>query len=146
MIDRIGHINIRTPLLEETLAFYERLMDLRRGDALTMTDQANNAWLFDDSGRAVVHVNKCPADEEVPAAGAPNRLNHVAFDIRDLPAMERRLEEMRLSFRKYPIETCPGLTLLVTQDPNGITLELAHGTDVVRQRVHPNTKEQATWQ
>jgi catechol 2,3-dioxygenase-like lactoylglutathione lyase family enzyme len=132
MIERIGHINIRTPLLEETLRFYERLVSLRRGDALTMTDQANNAWLFDDSGRAVVHVNKCMEGESIPDVGAPNRLNHVAFDIRDLDVMEARLKDMQLPYQKFPIESCPGLTLLVTRDPNGITLELAHGTQVVR--------------
>jgi len=132
MIERIGHINIRTPLLEETLSFYERLMGLRRGRALTMTDHVNNAWLYDMSGRAIVHVNKCAQDEIVPAVGAPNRLNHVAFDIADLAAMELRLEAMQLAYQKIPIENCPGLTLLITKDPNGIYLELAHGTDVVR--------------
>lgn len=137
MIDRIGHINIRTPLLEETIRFYENLLSLTRGDALTMTDQVNNAWLFDDAGRAVVHVNKCLPGESVPEVGAANRLNHVAFDIRDLEVMEGRLVAMNLPYQKYPIDNCPGLTLLVTRDPNGITLELAHGTDVVRVPAQP---------
>lgn len=129
MIDRIGHFNIRTPKLEETLRFYEDLLELRRGDALTMTDQVNNAWLYDDSGRAVVHVNSTEPNEVVPEAGARSRVNHIAFDIRDLGTMEQRLKSRNVKYTRYDIGTVPGLTLLVTEDPNGIVLELAHGTD-----------------
>jgi catechol 2,3-dioxygenase-like lactoylglutathione lyase family enzyme len=130
MMDRIGHINIRTPLFDETLAFYEKLLDLRRGGALTMADQAGNAWLYDNKGRAIVHVNAPEPGEAVPEVGSRGRVHHVAFDIQDLVEMERRIKEMGLEHKRYDIGLVPGLTLLVTQDPNGIILELAHGTDL----------------
>ena len=58
MIDRIGHINIRTTRDQygQTLDFYERLMGLRRSEALALPGP-ENAWLFADTGRAIVHVN-----------------------------------------------------------------------------------------
>jgi catechol 2,3-dioxygenase-like lactoylglutathione lyase family enzyme len=130
LINRIGHINIRTPLLEETLSFYEKLMDLKRGEAMTMSDQVNNAWLYDKDGRAVIHVNATDADEAVPAIGSRGRIHHVAFDVADFDKTEQRLKDMGLLYQRYDIELVPGLTLLVTQDPNGINLELAHGADL----------------
>ena len=128
MIDRIGHINIRTPLLEETLAFYEHLFDLARGPAATMADQSRNAWLYDRDGRAIIHVNM-PADgEAVPAIGARGRMDHVAFDCRDADAMEARLKAAGVPYRRRETRV-PGLTQIVLTDPNGINLELAFGTE-----------------
>ncbi|MGN6374107.1 MAG: VOC family protein [Sphingomonas sp.] len=128
MIDRIGHINIRTPLLEETLAFYEALFDLVRGRAATMADQTRNAWLYDRDGRGIIHLNMPGDDEPVPAPGARGRMDHVAFDCRDLEAMEERLRRLCVPYRRR--ETLvPGLTQIVLRDPNGINLELAFGTD-----------------
>ena len=129
MIQRIGHINIRTPLLEETLAFYEAVLALRRGPARTMADQSCNAWLYDGNGRALIHVNMPAADEFVPAIGARGRIDHVAFDGRDPDAMEERLRRLGIDYvRRETLVS--GLTQIVLRDPNGIVLELAFGTDL----------------
>jgi catechol 2,3-dioxygenase-like lactoylglutathione lyase family enzyme len=128
VIERIGHINIRTPLLEETLAFYEQLFDLMRGPAATMADQTRNAWLHDRDGRAIIHVNMPGPDEPAIAAGSPSRLDHVAFDIADLAGMEARLTARDIPYRRLA-SRIEGLTQLVLRDPNGVVLELAHGTD-----------------
>jgi len=128
MIDRIGHINIRTPLLEETLAFYEALFDLRRGPAATMADQSRNAWLYDRDGRGIIHVNMPPDGEPVPPVGARGRMDHVAFDCRDPDAMEERLTARGIPYLRRETRV-PGLTQIVLKDPNGINLELAFGTD-----------------
>lgn len=135
MIDRIGHINIRTPNLEETCSFYERLMGLVRDEAYALPDPERNKWLFTDSGRAIVHVNMPPEGEDAPPPQPPGRLNHVAFDCRDYDGMVKRLEDMGLDYKRY--ETAlPGLVLLVTQDPNGIIVELSFGTDNAIHRSH----------
>ena len=127
MIDRIGHVNIRTPLFEETLRFYERLLGLQRGPSRA-TPGPDNVWLFADNGRPVVHVNLTQEDEEVPEIGARGRLHHVAFDCRDHEAIVKRLEEMNQPYQRY--ETAlDGLFLLVTSDPNGILVELSFGVD-----------------
>lgn len=137
MIDRIGHINIRTPLLEETLAFYETLFDLRRGDALTMADQGRNAWLYDADGRAIIHVNMPGEGESVPEPGTRGRMDHVAFDCRDPDAMEARLGVLGIPYLRRETRV-PGLTQIVLNDPNGISLELAFGTDgALRPQVAP---------
>ena len=128
MIERIGHINIRTPLLEETLAFYEALFGLKRGPALTMADPARNAWLFDHDGRAIIHVNMPPEGESAPPAGARAPMDHVAFDCRDPDAMEARLTALGVAYLRRETRV-PGLTQIVLRDPNGINLELAFGTE-----------------
>jgi len=127
MIDRIGHINIRTPLLEETLRFYERLLGLKRGVCLTMP-APGNVWLYADNGRAVIHVNVPPEGEDVPEIGARGRVHHVAFDCRDYEAIVKRLTEMNQAYQRHetPID---GLFLLTTVDPNGINVELSFGVD-----------------
>jgi catechol 2,3-dioxygenase-like lactoylglutathione lyase family enzyme len=128
MIERIGHINIRTPLIEETLGFYETLFGLHRGPALTMADQARNAWLYDADGRAIIHVNM-PADgEAVPDIDDRGRMDHVAFDCRDPDAMEARLTALGIAYRRRAT-LVDGLTQIVLRDPNGIHLELAFGTE-----------------
>jgi len=128
MIDRIGHINIRTPLLEETLAFYEALFALRRGPALTMADRTRNAWLYDGDGRALIHVNMPAEGEPVPEVGDRGRMDHVAFDCRDPDEMEARLIARAIPYRRRAT-LVDGLTQIVLRDPNGINLELAFGTD-----------------
>jgi catechol 2,3-dioxygenase-like lactoylglutathione lyase family enzyme len=128
MIERIGHINIRTPLLEETLDFYERLFDLRRGQAATMADQTRNAWLYDGDGRAIIHVNMPQEGEAVPDTGARGRMDHVAFDCHDLAGMETRLTALGIPYLRRAT-LVEGLTQIVLRDPNGIHLELAFGTE-----------------
>jgi catechol 2,3-dioxygenase-like lactoylglutathione lyase family enzyme len=128
MIERIGHINIRTPLLEETLAFYEALFGLVRGPARTMADDSRNAWLYDRSGRAIIHVNMPHDDEAVPPVGSRGRMDHVAFDCRDPDAMEARLQALAIPYRRRATRIA-GLEQIVLVDPNGINLELAFGTD-----------------
>jgi catechol 2,3-dioxygenase-like lactoylglutathione lyase family enzyme len=128
MIERIGHINIRTPALAETIRFYEALFDLKAGPALTMSDQARNAWLYDRDGRAIIHVNRPPDGEEPVATAVRSRLDHIAFDCDDMPEIERRLVALDIPYGKR--ETLvPGLTQIVLSDPNGIKLELAFGTE-----------------
>ena len=133
MIDRIGHINIRTTFsrYEDTLDFYERLMGLKRSEALALPGRGN-AWLFADSGRAIVHVNAVDESEGVePEDASTGRLNHVAFDCRDYDEAVSRIEAMGLEYKRY--ETAVDeLVLLVTKDPfNNIVLELSCGVDSV---------------
>jgi catechol 2,3-dioxygenase-like lactoylglutathione lyase family enzyme len=128
MIERIGHINIRTPLLAETLSFYAALFDLVPGEALTMADSSRNAWLYDRDGRAIIHVNM-PGPGEAPIpADVRSRMDHVAFDCADIEAMEQRLAELAIPYARRSTRV-PGLSQIVLTDPNGIHLELAFGTE-----------------
>lgn len=121
MIQRIGHINIKTPAFEETCAFYEALFDLRRVPALTMADKENNAWLATAEGQAVIHVNTSPG--AAPALPSPGRLDHVAFECRDVAAMRARLDAMGVR-HAHAVSLVPTLEQIFFTDPNGIKIEL----------------------
>jgi len=134
MIDRIGHINIRTTAdrYEDTLSFYEGLLGLKRADSMA-TPGPSNIWLFADSGRAIVHVNSVePGGDVEPDGVSTGRLNHVAFDCRDYDQAVSRLEALGLTYQRYETAV-DGLFLLVTKDPyNNIVIELSFGVDNVQ--------------
>jgi catechol 2,3-dioxygenase-like lactoylglutathione lyase family enzyme len=138
MIDRIGHINIRTPIVEETCNFYEKLMGLRRGEAMALP-APDNVWLFADNGRAIIHVNGVK-ENETPAVDSKSRIHHVAFDCRDYDAMVAKLEGLKLPYTRYTTAV-DGLVLLVTEDPNGVIVELSCGADRV---IHPDNRNAAS--
>jgi catechol 2,3-dioxygenase-like lactoylglutathione lyase family enzyme len=119
---RLGHVNIRTVKLAETVAFYETVLGFRRGDAATMDDQLVNAWMFDPDGRACVHLN-APKDGGPVKPGDGSCLDHVAFDCEDEPGMRARLERAGIAYvrREYP---AAALLQLVVRDPNGVKVEL----------------------
>jgi len=131
MIDRIGHINIRTSAAqyEDTLKFYESLMGLKRVESMA-TPGPDNIWLYADNGRAIVHVNSVEEGGHVEPDGvSTGRLNHVAFDCRDYDLALSRLESMGLKYDRYETKL-DGLVLLVTKDPiNNIVIELSFGVD-----------------
>ncbi len=133
MIDRIGHINIRTTFsrYEDTLKFYENLLGLKRAESMA-TPGPDNIWLFADNGRAIVHVNAVEEGGDVEPDGvSTGRLNHVAFDCRDHAMAISRLEALGLSYKRYETKVA-GLYLVVTKDPyNNIVIELSFGTDNV---------------
>lgn len=122
-VTRLGHVNIQTPLFDETIAFYETALGLSRGPAASVNDQTGFAWLYDAAGAAVVHVNP-PADGQ-PAreAGLRNRLDHVAFDCSDPDAFAARLASAGVAFRSGDSEA-GNLRQFVLYDPNGLKVEL----------------------
>ena len=52
---RLEHCNIRSFDLAATIRFYEQVIGLRAGPVPGMN---RGAWLYDDSGVAVVHVRR----------------------------------------------------------------------------------------
>jgi catechol 2,3-dioxygenase-like lactoylglutathione lyase family enzyme len=136
MIDRIGHINIRTTVghYEDTLKFYENLLGLKRAESMATPDP-NNIWLYADSGRAIVHVNAVKEGGDVEPDGvSTGRLNHVAFDCRDYELAISRMKDMGLKYTRYETQV-QGLFLVVTKDPyNNIVIELSFGVDNVIKR------------
>jgi catechol 2,3-dioxygenase-like lactoylglutathione lyase family enzyme len=136
MIDRIGHINIRTTVshYEDTLRFYEKLMGLKRAESMA-TPGPDNIWLYADNGRAIVHVNAVKDDGDVEPDGvSTGRLNHVAFDCRNYELAISRIEGLGLKYKRYETQV-EGLFLVVTKDPyNNIVIELSFGVDAVLKR------------
>ena len=121
-VNRIDHINLRTSLLEETSTFYENLLGLKRGRAAGM-DQSRNAWLYDEEGRPIVHVNM-PADGERELPGEDTgRVHHIALDCTGYDTMIARLDDLQQAYQSNVIAEL-GLRQLFVMDPNGLRLEL----------------------
>jgi catechol 2,3-dioxygenase-like lactoylglutathione lyase family enzyme len=130
----LGHINIRTTRMEDTLAFYEALLGFRRGVAATNPDPAVNMWLHDSAGRASIHVNLLLAGE--PLRDGMSALDHVAFNCSDMAAFEAKLRAMDVPYRVAPTRV-PQLIQLVLADPNGIKVELTFGHEAVEGHFAP---------
>ena len=125
-IDRIGHINIRTPDFEATMVFFETVLGLVRGPAATMADQTRNGWLHGSDGRPIIHVNATLPGEIARPAGANGRLDHVAFDCSDQGGMAERLDRAGIWYEVLRTRL-PGLVQFNLIDPNGIRVELTFG-------------------
>lgn len=121
-VNRIDHINIRTPLLEETLSFYERLLNLRRGRAAGM-DQSRNGWLYDEDDWPIVHVNMPEDDEILPDDADTGRVHHVALDCAGHDGFMDRIRGLGIPHTLNLIEEI-GLRQVFLMDPNGVRLEL----------------------
>jgi catechol 2,3-dioxygenase-like lactoylglutathione lyase family enzyme len=120
---RLGHVNIRTVKLAETVAFYENVLGFRRGEAPTMDDQSTNAWMYDGEGRPCVHVNSLRPGERL-RPGDGSCLDHVAFDCEDEPAVRTTLERAGIPFARKEFPRAR-LVQLVVHDPNGVKVELS---------------------
>lgn len=126
----LGHVNIRTTRLDETCAFYEKILGFRRVTAATNPDPSRNLWLADAAGHPSVHVNVFRPGESVVAGGG-TCLDHIAFNCPDRGAMAALLE--REGIPHTEIETrVPGLVQFNLHDPNGVRVELTFGHELVR--------------
>ncbi len=127
---KLGHVNIRATVLEETVAWYERTLGLRRGQADTNPDITQNLWLFDAAGNACVHVNQLVAGDVRAAQG---HVDHFAFDGNDRAAMEAHLVAIGEHYQTviYPDVHMVQLNL---RDPNGVKVELTFRGEAPR---HP---------
>ena len=120
---RIDHVNIRTPLFDETLAFYEACLGLVRGPCGSARHRRQNAWLYGDDGTALVHVNGPEPGEPVADAGCQSRLQHFALACEGLDAWRTRLRQQSVAFQELALPG-RGLVQLNLVDPNGIAIEL----------------------
>lgn len=117
---RLGHVNIRTPKLEETVAFYSGVLGLAPTGAATRPGSSDHVWLVDSSGAASLHVQRTAEASEVPGESG---VHHLAFDCDDLAQWRDRLAELDVPFSQsdFPVA---GMIQLNLADPNGIRLEL----------------------
>jgi len=119
----IDHVNIRTPLFEESIAFFEQALGLRRGPAASAGGRADNMWLYNEEGRALIHVNGPRQGEAIAERGSVSRLHHVALACTGLAATRARLAAMGVEVHEVRLAS-RGLLQLNIADPNGILIEL----------------------
>lgn len=116
---RLGHVNIRTPRLEETAAFYSSVLGLRAGGAATRPGSDDHIWLHDDSGAAPVHLQRS-AYAVLPGESG---VHHIAFDCDDPDQWRERLSALGIAYTETRFDEA-GMEQLNIADPNGIRLEL----------------------
>lgn len=91
---RIDHINIAAPwdLLKQVRDFYCQALQLEEGPRPDFG--IRGYWLYAD-GKPLVHLLE--SDAHGPA-GQPYYLDHVAFEMQDLPAYSARLDNLGVSY------------------------------------------------
>lgn len=122
----LDHVNIITSDLEASAVFYKGLLglDVRAAPPPLPEDMA--LWLYDDAGRAVVHLNhtKMPKVVDRDLSGAKTGvLHHVAFDCEGYSEMCAHLAAKNIPHQCNDIAAI-GLSQLFVEDPNGVLLEL----------------------
>ena len=122
-VRRIDHINIRSDRMEESAAFYERLLELRRSAPPGMSG-LEAIWMCDASNHPIVHLN-APPDDEPPRRRSDDTgsLDHVAFDCQGHDRIVATLEEMGAAYDCNFVAAI-GLRQIFVKDPNGVRLEL----------------------
>ena len=125
-VEALDHVNIITGDLEGTARFYAELLGLEPRDGPPPLTHANARWLYDQAGRAVLHLNSldCPRayDREV-RPGPTGALHHVALRCRGFEEIRARLAQRGLQSRLNEVSAI-GLRQIFVLDPNEILLEL----------------------
>jgi catechol 2,3-dioxygenase-like lactoylglutathione lyase family enzyme len=122
----LDHINIITPDLEGTVRFYAELLELEPRDGPPPLTHENARWMYDGSGRAVVHINtlECPRtyDRDV-RPGPTGALHHVALRCSGYEPMQARLRQRGVAHQLNEVAAV-GLRQIFLLDPNQVLLEL----------------------
>lgn len=123
----LDHVNIVTPRMDETCAFYTGLFDLERRDGPMQLPPDQVQWLHDKAGHPIFHIN-AEGFGGVHAVAGPEQsptghINHVALACTDLADMLGRLDALDIPYRTVRFDEI-GLTQVFVSDPNDVLLEL----------------------
>jgi catechol 2,3-dioxygenase-like lactoylglutathione lyase family enzyme len=125
----LDHVNIRTPDVPATTAFFCEMLGLRAEVAPGAASIDRGAWIYDAGDRPIVHIG--PVEAVYPSDGmapfTPGRgggsVHHVALECDGYEEMARRLREAGLPIAVSEIPSV-GLRQLFVTEANGILLEL----------------------
>jgi catechol 2,3-dioxygenase-like lactoylglutathione lyase family enzyme len=141
-VKSLDHYNLLTTRFSETLAFYGEALGMEARAPMSMGDMSNGAWIHDESGAPLVHVQRVDphnpeqrlgqvrarlgalADgidaQRLSGAGA---IEHIAFECDDYEGLRERLSKLglELAFNDAPQVK---LRQIFVRDPNGVLLEL----------------------
>ena len=125
-VEALDHFNIVTRDLDRAETFYRALLDLETRPAPPPLTHATARWLYDDGGRAVLHLNGMGAprifDRDM-TPGTTGALHHIAFRCAGHDATLARIAAMALDHRANAVPAA-GLRQLFVHDPDGVLLEL----------------------
>jgi catechol 2,3-dioxygenase-like lactoylglutathione lyase family enzyme len=125
-VNALDHINVITADVEGTARFYAELLGLERRNGPAPLPAAQVQWMYDRSGRPIVHVNSidCPRTYERSVVPGPTgALHHVALNCTGYAQMMSRLTAMDLTCQVNEVASI-GLRQIFVQDPNQVLLEL----------------------
>ena len=117
-IRALNHVGRLTKHLEESKAFYRDVLGFR--EIVRPNFDFPGAWLFNYGLQIHLIVNDSIPD---PAGPIQTRDGHLAFEVEDLAAVERRLEEHGIPFRKNTVAETGRLQIFF-RDPDGHHIEV----------------------
>jgi catechol 2,3-dioxygenase-like lactoylglutathione lyase family enzyme len=126
-INALDHFNVITDRIDETAAFYTAVLGLERRDGPKPLPPHLVQWMYDETGRALVHINHtdCPRafDREVFPGAPTGAIHHIAFNCSGLAEMLNKLTASGLAHQVNTIASI-GLNQVFVTDPNNVVLEL----------------------
>jgi catechol 2,3-dioxygenase-like lactoylglutathione lyase family enzyme len=126
-VEALDHVNIITDRLDDTAEFYGRLLGLERRDAPPPLTPQTATWMFDDAGRAIIHINTLDChrtyDREVTPGELTGALHHVALKCVGYEEVKSRLDAMGAEYQENLVSAI-SLRQIFTPDPNNVLLEL----------------------
>lgn len=126
-LNALDHVNIITEDLAGTARFFAEMFDLDVRDAPAPLKPEWAQWLYDDSGRAIFHINAKEMPQafarETPAGRVTGAIHHVALNCSGHDAYVARLEQHGIDYR---LNALPSVQLkqIFFHEPNGVLLEL----------------------
>ena len=125
-VEALDHVNVVTTDLDRAESFYCALLALETRPAPPPLTRDTARWMFDLSGRAVLHLNSLDVprmfDRDM-APGPTGALHHIAFRCTGYDDTLARATAMAVDHRCNEV-TAIGLRQLFVTDPDGVLLEL----------------------
>jgi catechol 2,3-dioxygenase-like lactoylglutathione lyase family enzyme len=125
-VNALDHINIIAADLDGTARFYAEVFGLERRDGPAPLTPQTAQWMFDDAGRAILHINSLDClrtYERDVMPGPTGSIHHVALNCSGYDDMIARLDARGLAHQDNLVASI-GLRQIFTMDPNGVLLEL----------------------
>ena len=117
----LGHVNIRSSRLNESIVFYRDIIGLTPGRAATRPQSDDHVWMSDDDGHPCIHLQRTDAG---PADAAETAgVHHVAFNCADPDSWRDKLTSAGIEYREARFAEADMLQFNL-RDPNGVRLEL----------------------
>jgi catechol 2,3-dioxygenase-like lactoylglutathione lyase family enzyme len=125
-VNALDHVNIITADLEGTARFYAEVFELDRRDGPPPLTPGTAQWMFDDAGRAIIHINSLDcvrAYERDVMPGPTGSIHHIALNCSGYDDVVARLDARGMAYQVNLIASV-GLRQVFSMDPNGVLLEL----------------------
>jgi catechol 2,3-dioxygenase-like lactoylglutathione lyase family enzyme len=114
-VTSLDHVNIRSQDLASSAAFYVEVLGLK--SVLKRTGSSEAYWLLDKYEHAIIHLR---GYDTPPGDTGP--FDHFALRCVGKGEVIERLTARGVPFQLFERE--PGQSVLLTQDPHGVRLEL----------------------